>query len=286
MNSGKDEDDEKGGTIPLREVKTVTTRTNRQGTAVPAARRRRRRRRKLSPFARLLIVAVIALAGGALGVWRLLRVGSVTVAGDAGYPAAQVVSASGVKAGMPLFAVNGREAARKVCSALPMVDTARVSYSPPTGIVIAVTKDSAAYVASAKEGVAVLDRGWKVLAVEKDSSRYPSLPLINGVAFGPVAPGEKITGAPLSQLQQARAILTELRSAHIDKVVNVNLSSSYQLTVNYDNRVSILLGTASDIPYKLKFAAALLASRVGATEKGTLDVSQSAQNNRASFIPS
>lgn len=271
----------------MRTEKTVTIRTHRDGSVtMPAARRQRRRRRKLSPFARWSVAVVVAAAVGFLGLWRLLQVGSVTVEGSSDYTAAQVVSASGVKTGMPLFAVDTARAARKVCAALPMVGTARVRYSPPTGLVIAVTKNSAAYVASAGQGVAVLDKHWKVLAVEKDSSKYPTLPLIKGVAFGPVAVGRTVAGAPLSQLEQAREILKELTSSRLGKINAVDMSSTYQLTVSYDNRITILLGTASDIPYKLKFASGLLASQIGATEKGTLDVSQSAQSNRASFIPS
>lgn len=253
---------------------------------MPAAHGKRRGRRKLSPFARWSIAVVAAAAVGFFGLWRLLRVGTVTVVGNSGYTAAQVVSASGMKTGMPFFAVDTSRAARKVCAALPMVGTARVRYSPPMGLVITVTRNSAAYVASAGQGVVVLDKHGKVLAVEKDSSKYPTLPLIKGVAFGSVTAGRTLTGAPLSQLGQAEEILGELTSSHLGKINTVDLSSAYQLTVSYDSRITILLGTASDIPYKLKFASGLLTSKIGATEKGTLDVSQSAQSNRASFIPS
>lgn len=271
----------------MRTEKTVTIRAHRDGrVTVPAARRPRRRRRKLSAFARCLIVAAAVAVVGAFGLWRLLRVSSVTVEGGSDYTAAQVAAASGVKTGMPLFAVDTALAARKVCAALPMVGTARVRYRLPTGLVIAVTKNTAAYVAAGKQGVAVMDKHWKVLAVEKDASKYPSLPLIKGVAFGTLAPGQSVTGAPLAQLEQAAAILKQLASSRIGKISAVDLSSSYQLSAIYDGRVTILLGTASDISYKLKFASGLLASKIGATERGTLDVSQSAQSNRASFIPS
>lgn len=271
----------------MREEKTVTVRAHRNGTVTAAApKRRRRKKRRLSPFARGLILLLIVLAGVGAGGWRLLRVGRITVTGDAGYTASQVVTASGLHAGMPLFAVSGRKAGQKICAALPMVASAQVCYRPFTDVTIAVTKDTLAYVASTKDGVAALDKQWKVVAVAKDASQYASLPLIKGVSFGTVQAGRPITGTPLTQLKEAQTILAEIRSAKLDKITDLDVSNSYQLTAGYDGRITIVLGTSSDIPYKIKFAAGLLTSKIGAAEKGTLDVSQSAQSNRASFIPS
>ena len=87
---------------------------------------------------------------------------------------------------------------------------------------------------------------------------------------------------------QAKEILLGFRNNKIEKITSVNIANAYELKVNYDGRVDILIGTQSDLAYKLKFAASLLKNKdyISDTDKGVLDVSQSAQSNRVSFVPS
>jgi hypothetical protein len=87
---------------------------------------------------------------------------------------------------------------------------------------------------------------------------------------------------------QAAEILSGFKSNQINKITSINVSNDYEIKANFDGRIDILIGTTSDLSNKLKFAAYLLKNKddISDSDKGLLDVSQSAQSNKVSFIPS
>src|SRR5699024_6318789 len=58
----------------------------------------------------------------------------------------------------------------------------------------------------------------------------------------------------------------------------VSLTDMSELNFLYEGRVSVLVGTANNLEYKIRFAAAILldvaGSGLSSTDRGTLDVSQ------------
>lgn len=270
----------------MREAKTIDRQHDGRRT-VPAARQpHRRKRRRLSPFAYFCVFLLVVLTGGFFAVFRFVRVSGVEVTGNTGYNAAQVIQASGIKTGMPLFTIDIRKAAQQIQAKLPMIREARIRHRLPTGIVVEVEKDNPAFVVAGASGYVILDDAGKVLAIAKDTGNYASMPVIQGIALKSSVPGAKIDAAAAGQVKKAREIIGSLKEYKIQKINNIDVSSDYQLSAEYDNRIHILLGTSSDLPVKIQFAANLLQTQISATDKGELDVSRCAQSNRASFTPS
>lgn len=270
----------------MHEAKTISSKHDGR-RAVPAAQRSgRRKRRKLSPLAYFCIFLLVLLAGGLFAVFRLVRVSGVEVAGNAGYSADQVVEASGIRAGTPLFPIDTQKAAEQICTKLPLVREVRIRHRLPTGLLIEVVKDNPAFVMAGSGGYVILDDAGKVLEIAKDTGKYAGMPVIQGVALKSAAPGAGIDAAASGQMREARSIIACLKKYKVQKINAVDVSSNYQLTAEYDGRIHILLGTSSDLPAKVEFAANLLRNQISATDKGELDVSQCARSNRASFTPS
>lgn len=270
----------------MREAKSIERQHDGDRT-VPAARQpRRRKRRRLSPFAYFCVFLLVILAGGFFAVFRFVRVSGVEVIGNTGYNAGQVAQASGIKTGMPLFTIDTRKTAQQIQVKLPMIREARIRHRLPTGIVIEVEKDKPAFVVAGSDGYVILDDADKVLEIAKDTASYASMPVIRGVTLKSAVPGARIDDAAAGQVKEAQTIIGSLKAYKIQKINSIDVTSNYQLSAEYDNRVHILLGTSSDLPVKIQFAANLLQSQISATDKGELDVSRCAQSNRASFTPS
>jgi cell division protein FtsQ len=121
---------------------------------------RRRARRTASAF-----VLLASLTAGVLATRSpLLDVDRVEVRGSVRTPADAVVGASGIGHGVPLTELDARAAALGV-EALPWVADARVSTSWPGTVVITVAEREPASLVHTPGGLAVVDRGGRVLEV-------------------------------------------------------------------------------------------------------------------------
>lgn len=259
--------------------------TNAKGTQT---RRRRRRRRRLSAFAWMLIVCVVLAAAGVAAAYRFLKVGRVEVTGKTRYTVSQVIEASGIKTGSALLRINRKSAAADIRSRLPYIGSANVRYHIPTGIVISVTADKPSLLLQYKDGYAVCDDSGKVLELVKDAGAFPTVTVVSDSGLMSPAAGKKLPKKYTAAFLRAEAVRRSIIASGLEKIKSISVGNIYEMTADYDGRVKIVIGTQADLDRKLRFAASLLKNQddIRNTEKGVLDVSQSAQNNRASFIPS
>lgn len=73
-----------------------------------------------------------------------------------------------------------------------------------------------------------------------------------------------------------RQILKQLEEEGLlDSVTQLDMTDLSQISVTYDGRIKVLLGTSNNLTYKIQFTQAILTSPDGlsATDTGTLDVS-------------
>jgi cell division septal protein FtsQ len=269
-------------------TKPDQTKDQKNAKANQNGKRRRRKRRRLSAFACFLIGFVVLAAVGVSLCVYFLKIDKITTAGKTSYTQEQIVSASGLKMGDSAFLINRGRAAAAICSKLPYIGSAKICYNPLTGVTIEVKPDTAEFHVKCADGYAELDKDCKILEIVKDSAKFSSLTVINGIDAKKYSAGVKLPAKNVAQLLKVEQILSELKKNQISKITSIDVSNEYEIKANYDKRVDILIGTSSDLSYKMKFAAALLKNKndISDTDKGLLDVSQSAQNDKVSFIPS
>ena len=67
-------------------------------------------------------------------------------------------------------------------------------------------------------------------------------------------------------------------------IYGIDISNSANIELNYDNRITIILGLPEDVGYKLRTAKAIITQELAATDKGTLDVSLSNSDRHSSYF--
>lgn len=259
----------------------------------PQARRSaRKKRRRLSRAGRRLLfcgLAVLLLAAGAAAAWTFLPVQEVRVEGRTPYPGEQVLQAAraaGVAPGGRLFGVDRHHAAQRLAASLPYIGQASFSWQPPLTLVLRVQQDAPAAAVARKDGYALVDASGKVLEIAPDLSAHAGLTAVAGPDYGTAAPGQTPGAAVRQKLTQALSLLAGARKNGIKDVNSADAGDPYQLSFVYQGRVTVVVGTSADLEQKLVFAAHMLSKELGASERGTLDVSQVPQNGRAVFSPS
>lgn len=264
----------------------VKTQRNTKNTTQRRPAKSRRRRR--SPMLRALLLMMLAAGGVACTVIVLFRVQQVRVTGSVPYTQQQIVSAMGIGMGQNLLSVDRAAAERSLCTRLPYIRTARVKLQPFSTMLVAVEKDMPAAVVQNGTDLLVVDSSLKLLEIGGNTS---GLPRLAGLTVKRQIPGENIVPGDTAASDMVEKIIDGLSQSQValSKVTSVSVNDPYDLTLRYENRIDIVLGTSSDLAYKIKTAAYIIKTQLSAASKGRLDVSravsETAQEHKIYFDP-
>lgn len=257
---------------------------------------RRRRRRALLG---MLLVAAVLVVGVVLSVnllfkvadFRLENTDGTTPANTGIYTEEQIIELLGVQPGDNLFGFSTREKTQQLLSSLPYLDVAEVAVQAPNTVVIKVQPATERYALELGGQWLVLSSALKVLRTE--TARPDGLILLEATP----ADGQATVPGSFLQLQSegsaqgatgetARATAGQVldtlaqqleESALLDKTTSITLTDLSELHFLYDDRITVQLGTANDLDYKIRFAAQVIldvaGSGLSATDRGTLDAS-------------
>lgn len=246
-------------------------------------KRRKRAGRKPSKLAYILMLILVALCAVAACVIIFFKVDTVTITGKSSYSNSQIINASGIKTGTNLFSIDKKSVADNICSTLPFISQAKVKLSLPSAVKIEVTADSPKYAINISKKIAYLDENLKALETSENSNKYKNVIAINGVEISKFEPGKVISFKDKEQPETIKRLADAIKGAGLDKITGMDIADSYQISVTYDSRIKIIVGTSLGADEKLSDAAAIIKSEIKNSDKGSLDVS--AQNKRYTFSP-
>lgn len=243
------------------------------------------------------VVAVVAAVMLCLSLF--FRVEEVVVSGADKYTPWMIREASGINDGDSLLTVSDARVAGKIRLALPYVDEVRVGIKLPGTVHIEITELETTYAVEATDGSwwlitsdgRVVERiqttaaaaytriyGVKVenpkekqtvqAAEESDVEPEPTDDTGDGVTLPTVA---KITGA--ARLEAVITILTALEdNGVIGQIASLDVSNLNDITMEYGQRLHVVLGTSENLAYKVQYMA-LAVVQIEEYQTGELDVS-------------
>ncbi|HEX3026425.1 MAG TPA: FtsQ-type POTRA domain-containing protein [Clostridia bacterium] len=243
---------------------------------------RKKRRRKPTPFAYVVILITVAACAVSLSAMIFFKVETIRITGKTRYSAQQILDAGGVGKGMNLFAIDKKKASGKICSALPYIRSVEIKLMPLSTVELAVEEDKPSSIVALTSGYAVLDQESKVLEI-RPGIKNLNLPMVKGMKVSYAQPGSVLRVAEQSQIQILSRIRQSMTQAKLKKVSTIDITNDLEITASYDQRIKIEIGTASDLSQKMNLAAYVIANKISASEKGSLDVTEA---SKAYFDPS
>lgn len=255
----------------------LTTR-ERQRIAEKNKRRRIRRMRFVVFSASLLIVAVIS--GAVWGFLTVFKIDGYTVEGNKTYSTEQVFKSSGLLAGKNLFFNRLDKAALKLEETLPYIGTVEIYRIIPDTIKFKITETKTACALKTGDGFLYLNSEGKIL--ENKSGKLPSgLPL-----FQCTEPMNPVTGHIIefkaanksfsSQriLETYKELVSAIETNKIRPISSIDMSEPDNISLVYDNRITLILGVSSKLESRLKLASKVLVEENirSKTQKGTIDL--------------
>jgi cell division protein FtsQ len=248
-----------------------------------ALRRRKHRKHVLIAFYLILFFVVLS-AAAILSVTVLFKITDISVSGKTRYSQEQIIQASGIKIGDNLVLTKTKEDAQKIRAALPYIGSAKITRRFPTGISIEV--EEAKIMGAAAYGSGYIIVGSDETVLETVSSPPDGYMTINGLNIKKAQAGARIQFADSMQENAFSSTLEAIQKSGISNITSSDFSQVSRILLNYDGRITINLGTATDLTYKLKFAKELLKTQIQSTETGTLNMSTAGDTDRAYFDPS
>lgn len=220
-------------------------------------------RHRISPDAwkRIIIMGGIVIAL-VLSMIIFFRVRNVEVQGNSYYTAEEVIEAAGIASGDNLLTLSRGEIAGNVMAQLPYVKNVRVTRSLPDTVVITVTEDETTFAVADQGGHYYLITAAGKATEQVDEHEAKSHVFVQDLVIQPAVIGEQIHVAesadsaisPQEQFDALTLLLREIKASRLEKDVTVvSVPSAFNLTVWYEDRFEVRLGTTDDLAYKLEY---------------------------------
>lgn len=231
-------------------------------------------------FTLLLMVAVV-IAAVLMAVFVFFKVSVVNISGSSIYSNEEILEKSGINVGDNLVLENGAAAEERICSALPYIESAKVTKKIPSTIDIELVDAEVYYCFQSGNEYLYVSRNKKLL--ETQSSAMAGSILVTGAEVS----ADK--GRVVFTDSNAEAVFDEISAVFADNekglVSAIDLSNLYNIRISYDNRILMELGGSADLSDKLYFGLRVVTGEIGAEEHGTLDLSLARDANKAYFAP-
>lgn len=243
-------------------------------------RRRVKRKVKLVTFFFLFAVVVTFVI---LSLTVLFRIENFEITGDVSYTQEQILTAAGIPQGDNLFLTDRDTAEQKLEETLPYISNAEIKIVLPNTLKFQLTPGTATLLLKNSGGAFLLDENGKALQTVSEDYPRDGLLLVEDLAVQSAEVGKPVEFEKPQAMEILREVCVAVEKNSLEKVRSIKFSEGLAVTLNYDDRVDILLGAAVNLDSKITNAKLLLMQYVAADEKGTLDFS--IDENRPIFDP-
>lgn len=228
------------------------------------------RRRALVTFI-LAVVLVTVL----LFLTPIFNIRSVSVEGNYLVTAEQFQEKLKPLVGQNLFRSGGRKI-RNTLKTIPYIDTVDVQKKlfPPT-VKIVVTEYTPTAQLKIEGKTLLVNSELRVLA--DNGEVFGSVPVVTGIAVQDYKLGEVVKSEETEKLETVKISLKTLEvTGIVDKITEINMSDIADITLNYDNRITVLCGTQLEIERKLRlFKETVTSNSLTDNSRGTMDITTS-----------
>ncbi len=262
---------------------------------------------------RMVTVVAVVLAV-VLGMAIFFKVEVVNVSGAEKYTPWDIRQASGIQEGENLMTLNRAKVGGRILTALPYVESAKVSIKLPDTVNIEITELTVVYALEDTAGAWWLMDAEGVVVDTTTGTAAQSYTRIQGVQIEPPTVGQPATAAqpvvhtsapteesadpseqipvtePLpvptgEKLSTALAILNSLeRNGVIGKVTVVDVADSFDLQLWYQDRYQVYLGDDSRMDYKISAMKGAV-EQMTDYQRGQLDVSFTQWPDKVGYTP-
>ena len=237
-----------------------------QKKAVKTNKHKRKKQRYLIAF---ILVAVVLAITAALSFTVFFPVSQIKVSGGNVYSTSDIINASQIKNGDNLLLINNDTVYKNIKSALPYIESVKISKSLPDTVTITVTDAYEKYCFQINDSYFTADKDFYILE-QYDSFKDGAIKIlcechINNAAPKSIVIDDKTNKKILDEIiyfcQEQNIILNK-----------IDIKDTAALNIVVDNRFSVDLGEYYDLKGKLNHLKGMMAS-IDTTKAGKINLS-------------
>lgn len=218
----------------------------------------KRSNRRRSSVARIALVTVVLIAAAVATVLSLtvfFKIKSIDVYGESNYSSRQIIAAANVKLETNLIRLNSDKVSERIETKLPYIAEVKIRKRLPTTLEFVVTQAQVAgYIQAENGNFAVSDKG-KIL--EKLDKIPEGMTTISGVKLENPKISEFVSEDE-NVFKNITVIYSELGETLSENITAVDVSDRINISFVYRDRVTVKLGSETDLKEKLKFVGKIL----------------------------
>ncbi|MGI5888507.1 MAG: cell division protein FtsQ/DivIB [Oscillospiraceae bacterium] len=248
----------------------------------PVSEKARRRRRRFFSILAVLFAAAAVIVSIAV----FMKIETVSIEGDLDYYSAEEISSvTGDLTGKNLVFLSTTQIRNSLLTEFPYLDDVEFTRVFPSKLVITVTEVKNCICIPCTGGNMILSDGLRIIETsEKDPSGVTKVYGIQPAGFEAGTLLTVDSGSGEDNTEELKEMISVLEEYELlGKVTSVNISDRLNISMVYDDRIYIIVGTISDLDYKIKTVKTIVDEKIGSDETGTLDVSYSGQTKRSYY---
>ncbi len=231
--------------------------------------RKKRRNNMRGVYAIAVVFASVIILILCMTIFFNFEAKDVKINGVTLYTKEQILVVGGVSGKNNLVRIDTDLIEERLKKHLVYIDDVQVKKKYPSGIEINVQEAKKAADIEFNGKYYVLSKSGKMLECA-NSGRSKGIPLVKGMKLKSVNPGDKLKSEDALKTKILNNLVEQADNLKFGKITEIDLTDRTNITLNYDNRISIYIGSSVDMDYKLKFIKAVIDGHLTDNFKGTL----------------
>lgn len=244
------------------------------------------RRRRILIYSGIFLVVLII--GVVLSFTVLFKTEKINVEGDDYYYDDQIVAFSNVQLQQNIFIAAMYGTPEEIVNNLPYVEDASISFNIPDTVIIKITNAVPSYVIKNNNEFLIVSAKGRI--IERRADNPAELPELFCQELKSTEIGDYVSFSDNNIPDILEDVSESLSKNEVKNIKGFDVTDTANITLNYDNRISINLGLPEDLDYKIRTAMAIINEKLDpnntGTVTGTLDVSNCNSTKVSRFKPS
>lgn len=256
----------------------------------PIAKKRnfkKRQKRKLFFRRCFIIITLLAVLGSIVYgliflMGNIFCVKEIIVEGNTLYSDTEILEVSELHQGQGMLFLNTSKSEKQLCKSFPYIDEASVTKQFPNKVSIKIKTAERTFSILNGDAYYVFSANGKFL---EKVSELPSETIELRVPEFDIDENGKINYKDDNLKELVAAIRNEFLSIGIGSIKIIDLMNKENIVVNYDGRISVIIGSSDDLHYKIVTAKEIISNKINQLEKGELDLRHLSKENKSYFKP-
>lgn len=234
------------------------------------AEKRRKRRKRSYTLYYILLFLLILITGVTLSLTVFFKIEQIKVVGNKTILSDQIIKATNIKVGDNLLRANTKDASTSIINSIINVEKVSIKRSLPATIVINIVEAKGYYTTVQNKKFLIISKGGRV--IETNLAAKPNnLILINGISQKKFSKGDFLSKKIKNKFELLDLVDFELNKYKFANITGINLTDSIDLSFTYNDKITVRLGTATDLDAKIKFVKEIISSRLTPADAGVID---------------